>query len=412
MYKRNVEFKVTEALSDTPVVVIVGPRQCGKTTLAKQIVERHTSPDWLYVTLDDKAQADFANDDPIGFVRNLAARHVVIDEIQRAPELFLAIKQSIDEDRRSGRFLLTGSANAMMLPKLSDSLAGRIEVITLLPLSYCETVGASPTFFKAVLAGLPPQAEQTRIRSLLIDDILHGGFPEPRERSSAARRNAWFNQYIDTITKKDLKDLGQIEYLHEMPRLIQAMSQQVANLTNYTELAGEIGITRPTAIKYLSLLKILFIFDELPAWHKNEAKRLVKTPKMHMVDTGLLCSLKKITQDKIKKNPQLLGPLLENYVVCELRRQATWLEEALYFYHYRDKDKIEVDVVIENVIGDVIGIEVKASATVKKQDAKGLERLRMNAKNKFLIGILLYDGDHQIKFDENIYAIPIGALWS
>lgn len=407
MYQRYIKQNVITALQDTPAVMVIGPRQCGKTTLVKQIIKK----DWEYISLDDINQLQFAKHDPISFIRLNTSRHLVIDEIQRAPELFLPIKQSIDENRLPGRFLLTGSANALVLPKVADSLAGRIEAISLLPLGECEISNRPSTFLKKILSGKIPKIQHARAREKLISKVLTGGFPEALSRNGVARRTAWFNQYILSIVQKDLKDISEIEYLDVMPKLIQILCNHVGSLVNYTEVGNKLGLSRQTVTKYLQLLEQLFIFQELPAWHRNENKRLVKTPKIHIVDSGLLCALRKINQEKITREPQLFGNLLESYVLCELRRMASWQNELIDFFHYRDKDQVEVDIVIETQEGDVIGIEVKASATLRLQDFQGLERLKASAGDNFLMGMVLYDGEYTNVIDKNICAIPIGALW-
>jgi len=407
MYQRNVRKKITTALRDTPVIMLAGPRQCGKTTLVKQIMK----DDWVYVTLDDVNQLEFAKNDPLGFIRGFNDRRVIIDEVQRVPELFLPIKQSIDENRRPGRFLLTGSANAMALPRVADSLAGRLEVISLLPLAECEIQDTPSSFLTKILSGKIPDAKQTRVREQLITKVLTGGFPEALLRKEENRRASWFNQYILGIVQKDMKDLSQIENLDIMPRLIQIICNQAGNLINYTEVGNALGLSRQTIVRYLQLLEQLFIFQELPAWHRNNNKRLTKAPKVHLVDSGLLCALRRVNDDKIHRDPVLFGNLLETYVLCELRRLASWLDEPLYFSHYRDKDQVEVDIVMETMSGDVIGIEVKSSATLRTHSFQGLQRLKKITGKNFLLGLLLYDGDHTNVVDENIFSAPIGVLW-
>lgn len=407
MYSRNAKKRVITALKDTPVVMVAGPRQCGKTTLVKQIMPQ----DSVYVTLDDVNQLAFAKSDPLGFVRNFDDRCVIIDEVQRVPELFLPIKQSIDESRLPGRFLLTGSANAMALPKVADSLAGRLEVVSLLPLAECEIQGKSSHFLEKILAGQVPETKQIRIREQLIDKVLAGGFPEALLRKEASRRVSWFNQYILSIVQKDMKDLGQIDNLDVMPRLIQMICNQVGSLVNYTEVGNALGLSRQTVSRYLQLLEQLFIFQELPPWSRNDNKRLIRTPKVHLVDSGLLCALRRINAEKIHRDPKLFGNLLESYVLCELHRLASWYDEPLYFSHYRDKDQVEVDIVIETMSGDVIGVEVKSSATLKNNSFQGLQRLKKAAGKKFLMGVLLYDGEYSNVIEENLIAAPLGVLW-
>jgi predicted AAA+ superfamily ATPase len=242
MYNRYCKERVIEALSDTPVVIILGPRQAGKTTLAKQL----QIEDAVYITLDDATICGAAKLDPVGFIRNLKAKCTVIDEVQRAPELLLAIKQQVDEDRTPGRYLLTGSSNALMLPQLSDSLAGRMETIHLLPLSGCEIAGVPSTFLDKILSGTVPTAKSTRVRDELIQKILSGGFPEPFSRKRQNRRTVWFQQYIKSIIQKDLKDLSKIEHIEVMPKLVRLLASQSGELINYTEISNKLGITRQT----------------------------------------------------------------------------------------------------------------------------------------------------------------------
>ena len=408
MYHRVVTKKINTALEDTPAVVLVGPRQCGKTTLVKQLI---TEKAWRFVTLDDINQCQFAKSDPIGFITSYADKRLVIDEVQRAPELFLPIKQAIDDNRVPGRFILTGSANAMMLPTVADSLAGRMEVISLFPLAQCEILGKQPTFLKKFLSGVAPETQHIRVRDELINKIMAGGFPEALSRKTESRRVAWFHQYILSVVQKDMKDLGDLEYLKIAPRLIQILCQQSGNLINYTAVSDALGVSRQTITRYLQLLEQLFLYHALPAWHRKEHKRLIKTPKAHIVDSGLLCALRKINKEKINKDATLLGYVLENYILCELQRLGSFYEEPLFFYHFRDKEQYEVDVVIETMSGEVFGVEIKSSATIRTEDFKGMKRLKEAAGKSFCAGIILYDGDHTNIVDGNIFSAPVATLW-
>lgn len=407
MYDRYCKIKIKEALADTPVVVISGPRQSGKTTLAKQLQSKNCA----YITLDDLTQYDAAKRDPINFIRGLDGKRIIIDEVQRVPELFLVIKQSVDEKRIPGQFLLTGSSNAFMLPTVADSLAGRVEVVQLLPLTTCEINGVPSTFIDKVFNGEVPVTKEVRVRKQLIKKILTGGFPEPLARSKQERRVVWYQQYIRSIIQKDLNDIGNILHVDVMPKLVKLLAEQVAQLKNYNEIAGKLGITRHTVSHYTSLLEQLYMFDHLPAWHKSESKRLVKTPKIHIVDSGLLCALRRLTEDKLLENFFLYGPLLENYVVNEIKRLATWHKEWIGFYHYRDKDQVEVDLILEDFDGRVVGLEVKASSTVTGKDFHGLRKLQALVGDKFVMGLILYDGDHSTQHADRLYSVPVGCLW-
>lgn len=407
-YERFVKTNINEALLDTPVIFIMGPRQGGKTTLAKEVIGK----DWVFISLDDETQLVAAKKDPVGFIRELNARHIVIDEIQREPRLLLAIKQAVDEDRKPGRFLITGSANALLMPQVVDSLAGRIEVVRLNTLSECEIKSVKSSFLEKLMQGKKLEVTELRIRKYLIERIFTGCFPEPFARSGERRKVAWYKQYLNTMIHKDIKDLQYIDSPTDMLNLLKLIAHYSGKLINFQELSGKIGLSALTVKKYIALLEHLFFVEQLPAWHTNDYKRLVKTPKIHMVDTGLICSIRNISTEFLSSMPTQLGPLLETFVVNELRKQEVWLEEDLMFYHYRDKDKVEVDCIIENASGDCFAIEVKASATIGPEDFKGINRFKTVAKDRFKVGVLLYDGDNTIGFGENMYAVPIAALWA
>lgn len=385
MYPRYSEHNVKEALSDTPVVFIMGPRQAGKTTLVKTLITETGADYWTFITLDDKAQFEITRADPVGFIRNLPSTRIALDEVQRLPELFVSIKQAVDELRTPGRFLLTGSANALLLPRLSDSLAGRMESIRLMTLSECEIRGRQPSFLTKLLNLEAPSTQDTRVR-----DHLH----------------------LSTLIQRDIHDLTHIDHPDLMAKLLKLTAFYAGKLVNLTELGGKLGLDRLTIKKYMALLEQLFLVEQLPAWHSNEYKRLVKTPKLHSVDTGMMCAARGLNRERLLKQPGDFGLVLESFVYNELRKQAVWIEEPLNFYHYRDKDKVEVDVIIENAMGDCFAIEVKAAATLGAKDFSGLKRFQSVAGDRFKIGVLLYDGDHTTAFGENLYAVPVGALWS
>ena len=412
MYPRYSEINVKEALSDTPVVFIMGPRQTGKTTLVKSLIMEMGSENWTYITLDDQAQFEIAQADPVGFVRNLPSTRIALDEVQRLPELFVSIKQAVDEQRSPGRFLLTGSANALLLPRLSDSLAGRMESVRLMTLSECEIQGRQPSFLTKLLHQEAPSAQDIRVRDYLLQRLVTGCFPEPIQRANERRRQAWYQQYTSTLIQRDIRDLTHIDHPDLMAKLLKLTAFYAGKLVNLTELGGKLGLDRLTIKKYMALLEQLFLVEQLPAWHSNEYKRLVKTPKLHSVDTGMMCAVRGLNQERLLKQPGDFGLVLESFVYNELRKQSVWIDEPLYFYHYRDKDKVEVDVVIENTMGDCFAIEIKAAATLNTKDFTGLKRFQSVAGDRFKIGVLLYDGDHTTAFGDNLYAVPVGALWS
>lgn len=412
MYPRYSEYQVKEALNDTPVVFIMGPRQSGKTTLVKTLVEEMGGEHWTYITLDDQAQFEVAKADPVGFIRNLPPTRIALDEVQRLPELFISIKQSVDEQRIPGRFLLTGSANALLLPRLSDSLAGRMETVRLMTLSECEIQGQQPTFLSKLLNVEAPTSQVTRIRDHILNRLVTGCFPEPLQRTSEQRSLTWYKQYLSTLVQRDIRDLTHIDHPDLMGKLLKLTAFYAGKLINLTELGGKLGLDRLTIKKYMALLEQLFLVEQLPAWHTNEYKRLIKTPKLHSVDTGMMCAVRGLNRDRLLKKPEDFGLLLESFVYNDLRKQSVWIDEPLSFYHYRDKDKVEVDVIIENAMGDCFAIEVKAAATLSAKDFTGLKRFQSVAGDRFQMGVLLYDGDLTTAFGDNLYAVPLGALWS
>lgn len=409
MFVRLIENKIQLALTDTPVVFLMGPRQAGKTTIAKHLGNEN----WMYLSFDDVEQMLFVKADPVGFIRNLPAdKSIALDEIQRLPELFISIKQSVDENRRPGRFLLTGSANALLLPTLADSLAGRMELIKINTLSESEIINKPVTFLPQLLQGKAPTTNDIRVRHYLIERIVKGCYPEPIQRQNEQRVAAWYNNYIQTLIQKDIRDLGHIEHHSTMTKLIEVLMLYSGKLLNFSELSAKVGLNRVTTQKYVNLLEQLFLIDPLPAWHANQYKRLIKTSKVHIVDTGLICAMRDINQAYLANNPDILGALLETFVVNEIKKQANFLNDRLKFYHYRDKDKVEVDLIIENSLGELIAIEIKASSTIVQHDLTGLKKFANIAQDKLKIGILLYDGDHTSAFGDKLFAVPIAALWS
>jgi hypothetical protein len=403
---RHAQRQITTALQDTRVVLVVGPRQAGKTTLARQ----YANSDRPYLTLDDPATLAAARADPAGFVRGLQS--AVIDEVQRAPDLLLSIKESVDKDQAPGRFLLTGSTNLMALPVVADSLAGRLAVITLLPFAQAELAGTPGDLLDRLLDGgdLPPVANPV-VGDALMARVLQGGYPEALRRTSASRRQAWLEDYVALILDRDVRDIANIDQLGRMPRLLDVLAAHAGQLVNHSSYGAALGLTAPTAQKYVGILERLFLLRQVPPWSHNAVSRLTKTPKLHFLDTGLLAALRGDTAAQLQKERTGYGPLLESFVVSEVLKIATWSEKRLRFSHFRTKDQDEVDLVIEDRRGRVIGIEVKASATVRPQDLRGLRQLQAAVGDKFVHGLVLHDHDRITPFDEKLHAVPVSMLW-
>ena len=406
MIPRLAARRVTQALADTPVVMIAGPRQSGKTTL----VRAFTGPKRTYYTLDDETLLAGVRRDPAGFLRGIDK--AIIDEVQRAPELLRAIKQSVDEDRRPGRFLLTGSANVLALPRVSESLAGRMETVNLLPLSQVEIHGAQATFLGKAFAGTLPRLQPGRTHDDLVNLVLSGGYPEMRRRKTFVRRQAWAREYLKSLLQRDVREIADIEKLEGMSRLFRMLAHHSGGLVNFAEASGRIGLDDKTARKYLLVFEQLFVLQRVEPWLRNRLNRLVKTPKLHFLDSGLLSTTLGVTAARIAEDRTLLGPLFEAFVFSELLKQTQWFDEECALYHFRDRDQNEVDIVAETSAGRVIGIEVKAAATVNPVDFKGLRKLAEASGKQFRIGVVLYDGNHIVPFGERLYAAPARCLWA
>jgi predicted AAA+ superfamily ATPase len=406
LYPRYIATAIKAALADTPVVCLLGPRQAGKTTLARQL-----EPERAYFSFDDHKLLEAAQLDPIGFLQLLPER-VILDEVQRVPELLPAIKAAVDRHRDPGRFLLTGSANLLLLPTVSESLAGRIEVIRLYPLTELEKQRGEYRLLEALLANAiqPAIAEQQPDIAGLATAICQGGYPEPITRTPARARK-WFRQYLQAIIQRDVKDIAAIRDEDELYRLVELLADRTANLLNVSNLAQTLGMRRETVEKYLSILERLFLVRRLPAWHRNTSKRLVKTPKIHVVDSGLAATLNRLDSGDWLEQGTEFGALVESFVVQQLLCQASWIDHDLQFFHYRDKDKVEVDLVIEQG-RNVWGVEVKRAATIRAKDTNGLARLKAQSGHHFRGGMVLYTGAHCLSLPvENCFAVPMDRLW-
>ena len=407
LFPRYAARRIRAAFADTRVVLIAGPRQAGKTTLAQQMAGEEGL---AFYSLDNATTLEAAQNDPVGFLRGID--RAVIDEIQRAPELLLALKESVDSDPRPGRFLLTGSANLMTLPRVADSLAGRMEIVRLLPLAVCEIGEHEKDFFGPAFGGKPPSSGDFLIAESLVETVLKGGYPEAVQRASPSRRQTWHLDYLDAILSRDVEDIAHIEDMARMPQLMALLAEHAGQLVNYSTLGAGIGVSHVTTRKYVGVFENLFLIRTLPPWHSNRLKRLIKTPKLHFLDSGLLASLRDITPEHLRRDRGPFGAVLESFVFAELLKLASWPDAARFrFSHFRDKERNEVDIVIEDARGRVIGVEVKASATVTAADFKGLKQLQAACGDKFACGLVLYDHDKTIPFGERLFAAPLSVLW-
>lgn len=407
LHPRFLTPRLLEALADTPVVLIHGPRQAGKTTLARTVGEDRGH---VYFTFDDIVTLEAARADPVGFVDDLPPR-VILDEVQRVPRLFSSLKRAVDRDRSPGRFILTGSANVLFLPTLSDSMAGRMEILRLFPLSQGELAADDPGFLDRLFAADFTTGSHERLKEELADRIVAGGYPDPLARTSRRRRAAWYRDCIETLVQQDVREMARITSADALPRLLALAAGQTARLLNVTELAGPFSLSRPTIREYVTLLERIFLLEELPPWHTSRLNRLVKTPKLHVTDTGLASNLLACDAPALYRDRASMGHMLETFVFNELRRQGSWWEEPVRFYHFRDKDGYEVDVVLERGGSEIAGVEVKAAASLTASDFRGLRKLKNAAGDRFVVGVVLYDGETCAGFGDGLFAVPVRMLW-
>lgn len=410
-YPRLISSALREALQDTPAICLLGARQTGKTTLAKSL-----ETDRTYISFDNSTFFNAAKQDPSGFVQGLPQR-VTLDEVQRVPELMPAIKESIDNHRTPGRFILTGSANLLLLPEVQESLAGRVEVTYLHPLAEQEKQHAKTSLLEKLISNQIKPAIRTSqsIAERVAQAVVSGGYPEPNTRSENRARQ-WHKQYLNAIIQRDVKDIADIRDENEMLRLVHITALRTGSMLNISNLAKDLGLQRETIDKYLTILERLFLIRRLPAWHKNQAKRLVKTPKIHVVDSGLACTLSNLKTSDWFNHSNEFGAVLESFVVQQLICQSGWVAHEqgieLQFSHYRDKDQVEVDLVIEQG-NKVWGVEVKKAASIQPKDGAGLSRLARLCGKDWQGGMLMYTGNSCLSLQQapNTFAVPMHDLW-
>lgn len=408
MLPRHAEALIAESLADTRVVLVNGARQAGKSTLTRLVGAGR--PGTVVRLLDDPATLRAARDDPAGFVDRDSGL-MIVDEIQLAPELLRPIKLTVDLDPAPGRFLLTGSSRILALRTLPDALPGRMEVIELWPFSQGEIDGEPDRFIDAVFRHGPDIDHSSELkRRDYLERIVIGGFPEAVRRTPR-RRPAFFDSYLQTLVERDVLQLASIERHGEMLKLLSLLAGRVGGLLVPATLAGQSGIPRTTLVRYLELLQSVFLIKSIPAWSSGTTYRAVGTPKLAFVDTGIASYLLGQSAARLDEPDGAAGPMMENFVAMELARQLTWSDQRARIFHYRTKDKLEVDVVIETPDGRVVGVEVKAGATVRTEDLAGLRNLEANAGAKFVAGFVLYTGKQTLPFGPKLRAVPMDALW-
>lgn len=406
-FQRFLEGRVEHSLKKWRVVAVNGPRQSGKTTLAG----RFTSDKRPFHTLDDPAAFQLAVSDPIGFIKG--NEYAIIDEVQRAPDLIRAIKMSVDSDSRRGQFLLTGSANIRTIPTISESLAGRMKVQTLLPLAQAEIEGVQASF----LDDLFDEKDEPFRRSVYKMDglerrVLKGGYPEMQDRESEDSRQGWAIEYLDGVLYRDFREILAPRGLRGLFDLAQASAIQTGQLVVHAKVAKRLKIDPKTARDYMYTLEQMYLLRYLEPWGRNDLRQMIRTPKLHFLDTGLCSAIRQISLSLLKRGRTVLGPLLESFALAELLKLASWSDRRLHFHHYRDLRQNKVDFVISNGDHSVVGIEVKASTSVRPDDFSGLRCLQRAAGSLFKRGVLLYAGEQVARHGDRLYAAPVSVLWS
>lgn len=411
--ERHLAPKLLTALNSSPIVFISGARQAGKSTLVQTLSASHFPAD--YVTFDSPTAMAAAVSNPDFFLSR--DRPLIIDEVQLVPDIFRALKKRIDDLRlkdkanSNGRYLLTGSANIMALPKLADALVGRMALLRLYPLSALELHQQNGTFLTNLFSNRFPYQTLNTSMEATLTTIHDATFPELPGKTDA-ERELWFDSYISTLLQRDVRQIAEVEKITLLPSLLRLMAARAGNLVNDSEIARSVGLNAITGKRYRTLLEFMYLTTDIPPWFRNIEKRLVKAPKTYLLDTNLLChTLGYRLQDLPLHNPTLFGHVLENFVASELIKQLSFSNTRANLFHFRTSDGKEVDFVLEQPNGQLAGVEVKAAGQVQSSDIKGLQELQQQVGADFLCGVVLYQGTETVPFAEKLWAVPLPALW-
>jgi len=406
-YKRWQTENIREALKNRRVVVISGARQTGKTTLSKQVIEKTGD----YRTLDDTDMLNYALSDPKGFVNNKAGT-MVIDEIQKAPKLISEIKQVVDKNNRPGQYLLTGSANILTLPIIGDSLTGRAKYMRLRPLTSGEIIEKKPAFMERVFNMDFPDKISGYNKERIIDMAFRGGYPEAVAIDNLQYRKDWHKDYLNTILLRDLKDIANIRRKNDLQSLVEILASWSAKFMELSQITAALSINKITLDSYINILILMFMFETVSPWIKTDYERIGKRHKFYATDTGIMTSVLGWDPKEVFSNNDRCGKLIETFVFQELAAQID-IDNKYKLFHYRDRLGREIDFIAEREDGSLIGIEVKASHSVSKDDFKAQKWFEENIikKKKSYTGIVLYSGDRTIPFEKNMIAVPTASLW-
>jgi predicted AAA+ superfamily ATPase len=409
LFPRAVRSHIVEGIDYARIVFVGGARQVGKTTLVSEIA-RHDRPMAAF-TLDDRATREAALADPAGFVADLPGPSF-IDEIHRAPDLLLELKKAVDADTTPGRFVITGSANVLTSRRIQDSLPGRVDRVDMWPLAQSEIRGSSVNVVDGLFAGRAPQITGAPAgRAAFAQVVGEGGYPEARLRPAGGLRDRWFANYVAGTLARDLTELADVRRSDDAGRLLRLLAAQSANLLSYRKVGARLDMHHETVKAYVALLEQMFLVKRLPAWRPGFGAREAATPKLYVCDSGLLAHLLGADTERIANDDQVTGKLCETFVAGELLRHASWSEQRPRLYHYQ-RDREDVDLVLENNRGDVVGVEVKAAATLRATDWKWLKKLAEARGEAFKAGIVVYAGEQTIPLGRRLWAVPYSGLWA
>lgn len=407
-YPRWQEKTLRHALTKRRIILLAGPRQCGKTTLVKAFKSATT----IYRTLDDTLLLNAALTDPKGFIQH-QDHLMIIDEVQRAPLLLPAIKQNVDENQTAGRFLLTGSANTHSLPGVTESLAGRVSKIRLRPLALGEIYSALPHFLEKAFQQRFAVAPEFDSKDAYLEAAFRGGFPEAHRFNNEKDRHSWHRDYIEALLERDLKDISLIRRKSGMEKLIIALAAWSSKFMNIQSIGTGLSITRPTIERYISALESLYIIERVNAWHNTDYARINGQDKLFMTDTGMMASLLRWRFDQVRLNGDINGKLLETFVFNQLSAHIDVHHHDYQLTHYRDAHKRKIDFIVEREDGALLGLEVKAASVIDKSAFKHLIWFRNTlVPHRVFTGIVLYTGDHIASFGDGLWAVPISSLWA
>jgi len=400
IYNRFLQDGILLAMGTFPAILITGARQSGKSTLAMGLCHN-------YITLDDITLLHLAKSDPVMFISSLKPP-IIIDEIQKAPELLSAIKMAIDKDRKAGQFILTGSANILDFKNVSDTLAGRIALFELSPLSFVELNGSQKTFLESLFDDSFTTTAKKSSESVVLQRMLDGMYPDMVNMSDPKMKYLWLSSYIATYIERDVRDIENIRNIDKFAKLIHLLASRSANIINKADLSVSSSLDAKTLDNHLGLLELVYQIRRVRPYYANIGKRFVKSEKLFFTDSGILCFLLGIQNIDSLVSSHFIGAIFETFVFSELSKQASFLLDRTQIYYYRTLDKKEIDFIIQRH-GKLVAIEVKFAKSVTKSDFKHIIDLQ-NSCDNFHLGLVLYMGEHLLPIGDRLWAVPFGCV--